>query len=333
MDCVRTVGPRSWHMAPGIGDFLRALPTMPNVVSIQNVWLGTNWSVGRWASQHRIPYMITIHGNLNSEAQKYSPVKKRIARWLFFDSFLRQAKCLQASNEGEYRAIRRFGLTQPICVLANGIELPPTLSGPDIRRLLGVYQPSKRVILYFGRLHPIKNIASLIRAWQQLAPRYPSWKLVIAGDGAEKHKGELASLAAESLRADVEFVGYVEEHLKSAWLSVADIFVLPSFSEAFAMAPLEAMAHGTPVLLTSACNFPEVEAAGAGKVTGASVAALQGALDSLLSLQEGELANMGLRARELVQQRFTWDFICMQLEDVYAWMQGESDMPDCVWNG
>jgi glycosyltransferase involved in cell wall biosynthesis len=325
---LRTFGPASWHVAPGVGAELLRSKWMPDVISIQNVWLGINWSVGRWARSRSIPYMVTIHGNLNQAALEFSAKKKRLARRIFFDSLLRGAKCLQALNEGEYLAIRRFGLPQPICILPNGAEFPSGGASKNRRSPKG--EGDTRIVVYLGRLHPIKNIEGLIRAFHSASKVYSNSKLIIAGDGDERYKRHLMNLAKSGAGADIEFLGYVEGRRKSEVLDAADIFVLPSLSEGFAMAPLEAMAHQAAVLVTASCNFPEVETSGAGRVVECTTEAIRCGLEDLLSVDATELAAMGLRARDLVYARFTWESICKQLVDVYAWMRAEGSRPSCV---
>ena len=83
------------------------------------------------------------------------------------------------------------------------------------------------------------------------------------------------------------------------------------------MAVLEAMACGLPVLLTPGCNFPEAAQAGAGVIVARAVEPLAGALQALLTDAERR-ASMGLRARELVQARYTWPQVVAQMEQVYA---------------
>src|SRR6185503_16302347 len=84
-----------------------------------------NYIVSQWCIERRVPYIITAHGNFNPEALKISVWKKRLARAWFADRMLRNASCFQALTEYEYNAIRRFGLKQPVCLIPNGIKLPP----------------------------------------------------------------------------------------------------------------------------------------------------------------------------------------------------------------
>jgi glycosyltransferase involved in cell wall biosynthesis len=96
------------------------------------------------------------------------------------------------------------------------------------------------------------------------------------------------------------------------------------------MAPLEAMGHGLPVLLTRACNFPEVEAHGAGLVVGQSLEDLVGGLKRLTALPTSVLRMMGQQAKALVAEQFSLQSVGERLESVFLWMAGKRGVPAFV---
>ena len=94
------------------------------------------------------------------------------------------------------------------------------------------------------------------------------------------------------------------------------MFVLPSYSEGFSVAVLEALAAGRPVVITHNCNFPEVAACGAGFVVDPEVGQVSDALASILD--QPELASqMGARARTLVEEGYTWDRVAGLFAEMY----------------
>ncbi len=103
---------------------------------------------------------------------------------------------------------------------------------------------------------------------------------------------------------------------KLAALNAADVFVLPSRSEGFSVAVLEALAAGCPVIVTEACNFPQVTKAGVGKVIPAGVEPLRQALAEMLSDDE-QRRSMGVRARKFVEDEFDWTTIAARMSSVY----------------
>ena len=104
------------------------------------------------------------------------------------------------------------------------------------------------VVLYLGRLNPVKNIEALIAAWPQVRSSQPKAQLVIAGDGDAAYREKLHSLA--SADSSIRFEGFVSGSAKSELLSRASVCVLPSLHENFGMAVVEAIAAGIPVVIS-----------------------------------------------------------------------------------
>ncbi len=130
----------------------------------------------------------------------------------------------------------------------------------------------KFVLLFFGRVHVKKGLDLLAEALGRVAPAHPDLHLVIAGtdDGAlSPFRDRMAELG---LTRRITYLGHVARPARptAAW-SAADAFVLPSYSEGFSMAILEAMACRLPCLITTACHFPEAAAAGAAVVSDPNV--------------------------------------------------------------
>jgi glycosyltransferase involved in cell wall biosynthesis len=158
----------------------------------------------------------------------------------------------------------------------------------------------------------------LLEAFLQIASRAPSTKLVLAGPD---EFGMQATLAAKARAAGhgsrVLFPGMVGGRLKASLLSRADVFSLPSQGEGFSIAILEALASGTPVLISPGCHFDEVARAGAGLVESLDPAALAEALLRLVS-EPGLRRTMAERAIALVRDHYSWDTIVGRVEDAYA---------------
>jgi glycosyltransferase involved in cell wall biosynthesis len=99
-------------------------------------------------------------------------------------------------------------------------------------------------------------------------------------------------------------------------LAGSDIFVLPSYSEGFPIAPIEALAAGLPVVLTEACNIPDIEEAGAGIVITPEIGSLTEAM--LLLINNTALRRrMGVKGRELALAKYTWDRVAARMTEVY----------------
>jgi poly(glycerol-phosphate) alpha-glucosyltransferase len=108
--------------------------------------------------------VISPHGMLNPLALRVCAWRKRLAMCLYEAAHLRQAACLRALCESEAASMRRLGLRNPICVVPNGQELPPDASSEKCQKVRDV-AGGRQVLLFLGRLHPIKGLTSLLEAW------------------------------------------------------------------------------------------------------------------------------------------------------------------------
>lgn len=113
-----------------------------------------------------------------------------------------------------------------------------------------------RIILFAATLYREKGYLDLIEAFAQIAPKYPDWRLVLAGNGPQ----EEGIGKAEQLRVGnrVEFVGWVKGEEKDKLFRSASIFCLPSYAEGFPMAVLDAWAYGIPVITTPVGGVPDI---------------------------------------------------------------------------
>jgi poly(glycerol-phosphate) alpha-glucosyltransferase len=252
---------------------------------------------------------------------------------MFENKNLREADCLHALCSAEAENFRRYGLKNPIAIISNGVGLNAFRPLPDCDAIAERFPKVKgrRRILFLSRLHPKKGLANLLDAWRNLSPRFTDWCLLVAGAGEPAYELELRTLVNNhALDKSVFFLGPVYGDEKKQALAAADIFVLPSFSEGFSVAILEAAAAGLPVLLTRECNFPELAKAGAAIETAPETSAIEAGLRQILELSEEQRKGMGRRGRELVRQFYTWPEIANQMRKVYEWLAGNGAIPESV---
>lgn len=304
-----------------------------DLVHTHGLWMYPSVAALRWAARWQKPLVVSPHGMLDSWALQNSRWKKRIAGWLYENRHLRSAACLHALNDAEYVAIRAYGLTNPVAIIPNGVELPELdkkAPPPDWSSDLD----GMRVLLFLGRLHPKKGLANLLRAWartRQAPNSVEDWRLVIAGWDQGGHEAELKRLA-ESLKLaeSVRFIGPQFGAQKTASLARADAFILPSLSEGLPMAVLEAWAHSLPVLMTAQCNLPEGFASGAAVEIHPKADRMVEGLEDFLELPDAERLEMGKHGRQLVEAKFAWDGIAGRMAEVYRWLAKGGERPACV---
>lgn len=325
--CLDVFGPSSIGYAPHAGVSLSAMNA--NVVHSHGLWRHTSRIVAQWAANTRRPYVVSPHGMLDAWALKGSRWKKKIAARLYENRHLRGATCLHALCDAEAETIRGLGFTNPICVIPNGISIP-ALGDSGAAPWADIIPPDRRIMLFLGRLHPKKNLHSLIEAWPSLADA-ADWHLVIAGWDQGNHEHALRALVAKRyLGHRIHFLGPLFGRQKDVALRCAHAFVLPSLSEGLPIAILEAWAYGKPVLQTAACNLPEGFRHNAAIEISPGVKCLSNELRSVLQLPAETLAEIGRNGRLLAERNFSWAGIAAQTLEVYAWLLDGGRRPSCI---
>jgi poly(glycerol-phosphate) alpha-glucosyltransferase len=320
-------GPRAFGYASGLTRAL--IDSGADLAYSVGLWKAPSLSVLQWSNQTGKPFIVAPHGMLDPWAVRNSGMKKRVAGWLFQNSQLRKAACLRALCQSEAESIRAYGLTNPVCVIPNGVDLPGQSAGQGQRP---AFLPrDKKVLLYLGRLHPKKGLVNLLAAWKSARPFGRDWILVIAGWDQVGHEAELKRKASELGVADsILFPGPRFGGDKEACYRSSDIFILPSVSEGLPMVVLEAWAYAKPVIMTPACNLPEGFAARAAMRVEPTLNGLIEGLRIAFELSSEELRAMGERGRVLAENIFTWPKVSEQMASVYKWVLGQGAKPDCV---
>lgn len=117
-------------------------------------------------------------------------------------------------------------------------------------------------ILYLGAFEPRKNIAAIVRAYDALRkaghPELSKTALVLAGVSGWKEREILREVGNASFRKDIILPGFVDADDKAAFYNLASVFVYPSVYEGFGFPALEALACGTPVIVSDSSSLPEV---------------------------------------------------------------------------
>jgi poly(glycerol-phosphate) alpha-glucosyltransferase len=294
-----------------------------DVLSVHGLWKYCSVASRRWHQRADRPYVVHPEGMLEPWALRNARWKKRIAALLYENQNLREAACLRALSEAEALSFRAQGLSNPICVIPNGVDLPD-LSESNA----GSRSHNRKTLLYLGRLHRKKNLANLIRAWNHTfnsqACKSDSWVLAIAGWDQSGYESELKRIAAVP---SILFLGPQFGAEKSECYRACDAFILPSLSEGLPMTVLEAWAYAKPVLMTLECNLPEGFSADAAVRVGPSPEEIADGLRSIIEMSDDDRRAMGARGRDLVATKFSWPRVGEQMRAVYKWVLGGGTPP------
>jgi glycosyltransferase involved in cell wall biosynthesis len=317
-------GLRGFHWSPGIARTLDSID--PDLIDVQGIRMHQSLVNLRRHRRNRRPYVVTPRGMLDPWTLQRSAWKKQVIGRLFENEHIRRAACLRALTAAEAEAFRAHGLTNPIAVVPNGVEI-------DTANSLSKREGHPSVILFLGRLDPKKGVEELLQAWALVQARAigAGWKLQVTGWGDAAYVSRLQRLADElSLAASVSFTGPLFGAEKALAFRNAAGFILPSYSEGLPMTVLEAWSRGLPVLMTAECNLAEGFAAGAALPITTEPHAMANSLVAFLAMSDGERRAMGAAGRCLVENRFSWARVATEMHAVYKWVLGSGPRPSFV---
>jgi glycosyltransferase involved in cell wall biosynthesis len=293
------------------------------IIHMHGLWRMPNVYPASAALRARSHLVLSPRGMLGGAALKFSSYKKQLFWTLIQGSAARAAACLHATSRQEYQDIRDFGLEAPIAIIPNGIDVPP--AAPK-RQPTG----ERRTLLYLGRLHPKKGLERLLDAWELIEDLHPDWQLDIVGpidgDYAQMLKGRIDARANSRVRLAGPLYG--EEKMNA--YRQADLFVLPTLNENFAMTVAEALAQGTPVISTKGAPWAELANNGCGWWIDHGAEPLAAAMQEAMDMRWERLAAMGEAGRAWMGRDFDWNAVARSMRSVYDWLSGQGARPACV---
>ena len=303
------------------------------VLHIHGLWQRQTRIGGRVALNSHVPYLVAAHGMAEPWAMAQKPLKKAIYLRLIERHVLRNASCLHALTRPEIKFLKEIAPQTPVAWIPNGVNLKPLENLPS-REFVEAEYPQikgKFTLLFLSRLHVKKGLDMLAQALSQTWGKQNDWHLLVAGteDGAgQAFADQIRSL---DLGQNLTMVGHVGgEKARSMW-AAADAFILPSRSEGFSMAVLEALAARVPSIITTACHFPELASNQSGIVCEPEIESIAAALRTIKSeMNASDRSQMADRGRQLVEREYTWARQAARLEQVYGWVESGGSKPDFV---
>lgn len=289
-----------------------------DVVHIHFIYAFPSLSAALISKRQEVPYVLTLHGNLDPYMQRKNRLVKDIYLNLYGRRALNAAAALHLVSEGERQMLRTFKISAPNVVIGFGLNVEKFQR--QSRGRFRAQRPelaNKRIIMSLSRLSYTKGLDLLVEAFRDVAGAHPDVHLLIVGpdDGFERHLRLMIRWYALADR--VTLTGRVDEEEKISALHDADVFVLPSYSEAFGLAMIEAMACGLPVLLTDqAALARELEEQGAALVVRSDIQELASGLRLLVN-DEKLRRRIGAVGIRLVADRFSWNTSTTQFVQLY----------------
>jgi glycosyltransferase involved in cell wall biosynthesis len=286
------------------------------------------------------PYVVTAHDLLDHmyRARSGSGLKRSL-HFHFTRRVLKKAARIFAVSRFTKSEIEKlFGIKSgKIEVVYNAIDhrfLTGHATDADRQLLAERYQVNYPFVLYAGRISPHKNLVRIIEAFSAMKADLvkrdlvPDLKLIIIGDELSKHPDLRRTVIRGGVQNDVRFMGFVPIEVLRIFYDLAKVFIFPSLYEGFGLPPLEAMAHGTPVLTSNTSSIPEVVGNAAVMVNPDNVFEIMRAMERVL-LDHALREKLRLRGYEQVK-KFSWSDAAASVLACYRQVAGRAALPSAV---
>ncbi|MGQ0456054.1 MAG: glycosyltransferase [Hyphomicrobium sp.] len=307
---------RRLYRSPELGRTLARTVSNFDLIHLHSVFLWPTTVAARLAIAAKKPYVLSPRGMLVEDLIKQ---KSRLAKTAWLTLFerrnLRCAAAVHATSDVERTEIERMGFsTRQIAVIPNGIDAAAVAQSANRTVPKSNLEEGRPYVLCLGRINWKKGLDRLIEAMTAV----PDANLVIAGNDEEGYQPQLRALAERlGVAGRVIFSGPVSGDEKWALIRSAAIFALPSLSENFGNAVLEAMACSRPIVVTPAVGLAsDIARVGAGRVVDGDPRHIGTAIASLLADPELRKA-MGAAGRALALEKFSWSAVAEDMEQLY----------------
>ncbi|RKZ22615.1 hypothetical protein DRQ23_04715 [bacterium] len=297
----------SYGYSPGLRIHLKNTVQLFNLVIISSTWEYSTYTAMSVCTGNNVPFIFIPRGMLQRRTFRSKLWKKYPYYKILIEKPLNQARAIVFTSEFEREdTLKHIKLKSKTPVIPNGLNINSLIkeASSNIHKNFDKLE-DKFLITFIGRFVWTKGLNNLILAFAKLSKEFPHVHLVLAGDGEEGYKRKMQCwIKKENIEDRVTFTGFLTGSMKFSLLKASDIFVLPSYSENFGMALVEAMAAGVPVLTTNKVGiYKEVERERAGIVVTPEPESIYYGLKKLLSEPDLRKA-FSQRGRSLVLKYF-----------------------------
>lgn len=315
------LGEPGWQFSLQMTKTLRSDLKRFDLVHIHAVWNYPMAVAAHYCRLYDKPYIISPRGTLYPYTIGKKAWKKLPYYYLITKRGIKYAKVVHYTTYDEMEKCHSFlGLKNKAITVHNGIDMSEYSNLPDRESLIERYPilKGKKVILFLGRIHWIKGLDILSKAYGRLARERKDVHLLIVGPNEGGYEKKVKGwLNEEGVLEHVSFTGMLRDKAKLEVLAGSDLFVLPSYSESFGMAVVEAMACRLPVIISNRVGiYSEVAESKAGLVIEADAGQLTEAMTHLLDNPD-ICKEMGENGMKLVSEQFALDKVAERMVDVY----------------
>ncbi len=258
--CKRHWFARFWaEFSPELYQWIKAHGNEYDVIHIHGIWHFAG--VAPYLAGISTAKCITIHGLLDKWTFKNGFWKKKIFGWLFQKRILKNTELIQINNTDEEADVFRFlGFKHPnLKIIPNGMKISDFSAMPakGIFRKKFSIPENQKIVLFLSRINLKKGLDLLLPAFQRITTQRSDCQLIIAGPDDGYLEETQKFITENNLEHSIKLVGMLTGEDKLSAFADAHIFTLPSYSEGFSIATLEALISGLPSLLSDRVGFGE----------------------------------------------------------------------------
>jgi len=311
---------RTWgnfYYSPALQNSLREEIARCDIVASQSIWGHISLGIYEYCRCFNKPYTVSTRGQLLPWALKKSWVKKQLYLAAFGTKYLNKAAAIHCSSPLEEKAVAELGYKSPLFSVPNSVDMAcyDQHQQSTIRQQLGI-SANAYVLLFLGRLIHQKRPSIAVDTLAALQDLSQPVHLIIAGPDEGSISNELEHQALKlGCRGQLHLIGLVQGEKVIDLLNAADLLLMPSMpsSESFGMSALEAIASGTPALVSDGVPVGQwIKVAVAGRVVPCtSQTFIQAAREMLMN--PDQLREMGLAGSQLALRFFSNEAVARQM--------------------
>lgn len=294
-----------------------------DIYHAQGVWQYPTYAIVDIAKKKGKPYIITPRGMLYpQDIQKSNKFFKELSLKFRLLNDLNQAACVQVTCEDEMKYCRQLGVTSPVAIIPNPIEIKDytNMKKDNIFRLG-----------YLGRLSPRKNVESLIYAFHELKDISKNAELLIIGGGDEKYENFLKNEVKRLSLNNVRFTGFLSGKEKDEAIASLSVLAMPSEFENLGNVILEGLIRKIPCIATKGSPWEELETYQCGWWVDFNQKSITNAVKQAMQISNEELNKMGERGRKLMENHYSIEAIAKKMQNMYNWVNTHSNRPSYIF--
>ena len=295
-----------------------------DIYQAQGIWLYHSFALVDVAKSFGKPYILTPRGMLYPQdiAKSKPKIKKMFLRWRLLKD-LNQAACVHVTCEDEMNHCRNLGVTSPIAIVPNPVEIKdyPNAKKDDVFRLG-----------YLGRISRRKNVEGLIYAWSELGDKVKeNAELLIIGGGDEEYMDFLKKEVSRLNLGNIRFTGFISGQEKEDALASLSVLAMPSEFENFGNVIVEGLVRGIPCIATTGAPWKDLVDYRCGWWVKYSQKAITEAIKFALETSSDDLHDMGIRGKQLMKDKYSIEAVAKQMKAMYEWILHKRTKPSFIY--